>query len=218
MLENAERDGYAHLISWLPDGKSFKIHAERSLNGSDEQNLVDILKKHFNQTRFKSFLRQLQLYGFERTYKGPHKGVCKHEFFVRGRKDLIHKKSIDAFQRKANDSSKISPKNLRAIFEPPRPSEVVGSSPFPMSTPSGCFGQNGCSYFETSVIPTKLYNLVLPESDNSVKESQDDDESLAMNMPVMPEQEFDDDVISIHSGENVPSWTTKQVHMLQCAL
>jgi hypothetical protein len=93
LLENAEIEGYDHLIRWSPDGKSFKIHD----NGKDTA-IVAILKQNFNQTRFKSFLRQLQLYGFERQFTGESRGECSHPMFVRGRKELLHKKSVEEFQ------------------------------------------------------------------------------------------------------------------------
>ena len=58
MLENAEKEGYDHLIRWSSDGKSFKIQ-----DSWNHKAIVAILKQNFNQTRFKSFLRQLQVYG-----------------------------------------------------------------------------------------------------------------------------------------------------------
>ncbi len=90
MLDNAQHLGYSHIVSWMPDGTSFKIH--------DEMAAVDILKKYFKQTRLKSFFRQLQLYGFARTCKGPRRGECKHELFVRGKRDMTYLRAIDDFE------------------------------------------------------------------------------------------------------------------------
>ena len=89
MLENAETNGYSHIISWLPNGKAFQIRG-------DEQAIVEVLRQcaDFNLTRFKSFSRQLQLYGFERNFKGERQGECKHSWFIRGRKDLFEGKSM----------------------------------------------------------------------------------------------------------------------------
>ena len=250
MLENAERDGYAHVISWMPDGKSFKIHVDGSLDEADEKAIVEILKRTFNQTRFKSFLRQLQLYGFERTYKGPHRGECKHQLFVRGRKDLLHKKSIDDFQRTANSTSNRSPKNVRKLFEPPMPEAALSSTtpeavtssftPLNYSPNNMCsLPMGGCNYLQTSIIPTRLTNLILPDSDCSVQDSQaeydEDDLSLAMRNPLAPANPLfdmanlksidvvrdiynDDDVISIDSGENIPCWTGMELDILKRAL
>lgn len=222
MLENAERDGYSHIISWMPDGKSFKIHADGSQDEEDEKAIVEILKRTFNQTRFKSFLRQLQLYGFERTYKGPHRGECKHEMFVRGRRDLLHKKSIEDFQRKANDKSNKSPKSVRNIFQySATPLEVTSIPQMPLSKPlarvvSGCNESNGCNYFETSVIPTKLTNLVLPESDRSVNNIEDEENDDFFSMSTNRQRR--ESVIPFHKGENVPCWTGLELQILKYAL
>lgn len=98
MLEHAEERGYGHIFSWMPDGKSFKVHASGSRSAASERAIVEVLKSNnFQQTKFRSFLRQLNQYGFERTHRG--KGEFRHEFFVRGRRGLLEGKSIDDFQQ-----------------------------------------------------------------------------------------------------------------------
>ena len=74
MIDNAEAGGYQHVISWLPGGREFQIH--------DTEGMVNVLRLHFNQTKYKSFLRQLQNYGFHRHTRGPRKGICSHKLFV----------------------------------------------------------------------------------------------------------------------------------------
>jgi hypothetical protein len=74
MLAKAEQCGYQDIVSWLPGGKAFKIH--------NPEGIVSILKTHFNQTKYKSFVRQLQNYGFHRFTRGPRKGVCTHKLLV----------------------------------------------------------------------------------------------------------------------------------------
>lgn len=73
LLTRAEECGYDHIISWSPDGESFKIH--------DTDGMITVLKSQFNQTKYKSFLRQLQNYGFHRFTRGPRKGICSHSLF-----------------------------------------------------------------------------------------------------------------------------------------
>jgi len=81
ILDRAQEEGFHHIISWLPDGKSFQIH--------DPDSMLPILYRFgFNQSKWKSFLRQLQNYGFHRETRGPDKGICTHELFIRGRRDL----------------------------------------------------------------------------------------------------------------------------------
>ena len=178
MLDNAEQEGYDHIISWMPDGTSFKIHVDGSKDKDDEQALVAVIKQHFNQTRFKSFLRQLQLYGFDRIYKGPQRGECRHEMFVRGRRDLLHKKSIEDFRQQANEESARSPKSAQTMFQTPpaRVSDSNISDALPAFVPScapiiRCVSEadGKCTYTQKSVIPTKLVNLILPDSDFEIE-------------------------------------------------
>jgi hypothetical protein len=99
MLEQAEVRGYDHIISWMPHGKSFKIHLNGLRDAKSEETIVKILKSNnFQQTKFRSFLRQLNQYDFVRIHKGPRKGECRHDLFVRGRRDLLKDKSIEDFQ------------------------------------------------------------------------------------------------------------------------
>ncbi|VEU45096.1 unnamed protein product [Pseudo-nitzschia multistriata] len=130
MLENSERCGYNHVISWMPDGTSFKIHAdssavgcsffgrttadadadtnddrhERLLVGREHRAILEVLQRNgFNQKRYKSFLRQLQLYGFQRTFTGPGRGECRHPFLVKGRPELLEGKTVKDFQHKSDN-------------------------------------------------------------------------------------------------------------------
>ena len=68
LLEEASNvAGFESIISWSKDGKSFKVH--------DREKLVKIIiPRHFEQTRYKSFVRQLSSYQFKRIRKGPTKG------------------------------------------------------------------------------------------------------------------------------------------------
>jgi hypothetical protein len=125
MLENAEKEGYDHLIRWSSDGKSFKIQ-----DSWNHKAILAILKQNFNQTRFKSFLRQLQVYGFERQFKGQSQGECSHPMFVRGRKELLYKKSIEEFQDAANDKIRLTvcPSNVKQLSSISAKNEASSSS------------------------------------------------------------------------------------------
>ena len=87
VLDTAEEKGYAHIISWYSNsnsdsdnGKAFKVH--------DPTSMIPILQSTFRQTKYKSFLRQLQSYGFERITKGDDIGMVSHPEFQRGKHDL----------------------------------------------------------------------------------------------------------------------------------
>ena len=75
MLEESYEQGLNHVVSWEMNGAAFKVH--------DPYKLTFILKKHFNSTKYKSFQRQLNLYGFTRISRGPNKGCYQHERFRR---------------------------------------------------------------------------------------------------------------------------------------
>lgn len=78
MLEAASQKNFEHVVSWQPGGKSFKVHNPKRFT-------AEIMKTYFNQTKYKSFQRQLNIYGFERFHHGPNKGGYKHkhEHFIR---------------------------------------------------------------------------------------------------------------------------------------
>ena len=78
MLDDAERTGHSHIVSWSPGGESFKIHLPKQL--------INVLQKYFRQSKFKSFLRQLQGYDFKRITRGKDQGVVSHPMFLRGRR------------------------------------------------------------------------------------------------------------------------------------
>lgn len=80
-LVDAETKGFTDVISWQPDGASFKVH-------NQERFVNDILPLYFGAIKFKSWQRQLNLYGFTRVHKGLTRGSYTHDHFVRGRKSL----------------------------------------------------------------------------------------------------------------------------------
>lgn len=88
MLEYIEKHSLECIISWNRDGKSFEIH--------DADNLVKVLPIFFEQTKYRSFRRQLNMWHFERILDGPNKGGFHHPFFVKGNKELCSYMSRDA--------------------------------------------------------------------------------------------------------------------------
>eukprot|EP00529_Nitzschia_sp_RCC80_P002166 CAMPEP_0113492838 /NCGR_PEP_ID=MMETSP0014_2-20120614/28284_1 /TAXON_ID=2857 /ORGANISM="Nitzschia sp." /LENGTH=555 /DNA_ID=CAMNT_0000386685 /DNA_START=221 /DNA_END=1888 /DNA_ORIENTATION=+ /assembly_acc=CAM_ASM_000159 len=85
MLETVERENLTHIVSWSPpSGKDgFKVH-------NIEEFSSQIMGRFFKQqSKYRSFQRQCNLYGFLRQSSGPNQGGYAHKFFIRGRKDLI---------------------------------------------------------------------------------------------------------------------------------
>jgi len=81
IVERCEIDGYSDIISWMPHGRSFKIHNRNEF-------VTKVMPKYFYITRFTSFIRQLTLYGFYKCRKGADKGSFFHELFLCGRPGL----------------------------------------------------------------------------------------------------------------------------------
>jgi hypothetical protein len=135
------------------------------------------------------------LYNFERTYKGPKRGECKHAYFVRGRPELFQQKSVKDFQQYQatrmmliNNAAASTPtiSTSASVFvsptNSPRPTRRLLLSPeLVFSLPPcpsllnhsnneaddiGNIEENGCPYMKTSIIPIRLNNC---NNDNSDK-------------------------------------------------
>eukprot|EP00978_Attheya_sp_CCMP212_P000432 scaffold877_cov57-Attheya_sp.AAC.7 len=83
MLDKIEEDGFAHVVSWQPHGRCFIVHKQK-------QFLEHVMPTYFNQSKFASFQRQLNLYGFSRLTFGEDRGGYYHELFLRGKSFLCH--------------------------------------------------------------------------------------------------------------------------------
>lgn len=81
MLEDADDQGFQDVVSWNKEGNGFMVH-------NKDRFTLEIVPKYYNQTRYKSFQRQLSLYGFQRTTSGSNKGLRYHEKLRRGYKHL----------------------------------------------------------------------------------------------------------------------------------
>lgn len=81
MLEAAEQQGHEDIVSWNKEGTGFTVH-------NKELFTKQIIPMYFNQTKYKSFQRQLSLYGFQRITGGENKGLRYHEKLRRGMRDL----------------------------------------------------------------------------------------------------------------------------------
>jgi hypothetical protein len=80
LLEETDK-GHSSVVSWLPGGKAFKVHKK-------EDFCNEVMPAFFNSSKYKTFQRSLNLWGFESVVRGPDKGACYHQFFVRGNADL----------------------------------------------------------------------------------------------------------------------------------
>lgn len=77
----------SHCLTWLPHGRSFIV------NNPDEF-MTEVYPRFFKATQYKSFLRQLNLWGFKRITKGNDSGAYYHQFFLRGMPNLVKKMTL----------------------------------------------------------------------------------------------------------------------------
>jgi hypothetical protein len=87
LLEDATENNFEDIVSWVPTSDSFVIHKPKLFAEL-------IMKRYFTkQNRYKSFLRQSNLYGFERVNSKssnpsmPRGSYC-HPLFLRGNPGL----------------------------------------------------------------------------------------------------------------------------------
>jgi len=79
MLGDLEETGNDHIASWSSDGTCIRVHDPTTFVHS-------ILASYFRQTKYKSFQKQLYLYGFSRIVDGRHRGFYFHPEFQRSNK------------------------------------------------------------------------------------------------------------------------------------
>jgi len=81
LLEDVENTKQQEIVSWNPDGESFTIIQPKVFADS-------IMVKYFRQTKYKSFQRQMNLYGFTREVRGKIRGVYSHPQFRKDAREL----------------------------------------------------------------------------------------------------------------------------------
>lgn len=78
ILCNAE---HSDVISWLPHGNGFIVFKKKKF-------AAEVLPKYFKQSKFTSFTRKLNRWGFTRITRGPETGSYYHKFFLRDHPQL----------------------------------------------------------------------------------------------------------------------------------
>lgn len=83
MLDGVETDGLSDIVSWQPHGKAFRVHNQKEFSSK-------VLPNYFEKTKFRSFQRQLHIYGFLRirSKSSPDYNAYYHPLFQRGNKKL----------------------------------------------------------------------------------------------------------------------------------
>ena len=89
MLEDMATVGDESIVSWQPHGKAFRVHQPKVFART-------AMPQYFKQqTKYKSFQRQLHLYGFHRIKKGMDAGAYFHTMFTRDNKSMCLRMSYE---------------------------------------------------------------------------------------------------------------------------
>lgn len=101
MLNEVASDGKEDIIGWTQDGMSFQLRDKtRFMN--------EVMPNYFNQSKYKSFQRQLNFYGFHSTNSGPNERAYSHEWFMRGNIEMCKKiRRLDTLSKHSGDSTSI---------------------------------------------------------------------------------------------------------------
>lgn len=90
---------FSHAISWMPHGRSWRV-----LN--KEYFMEEICPRYFSQTRFESFVRQVNGWGFKRLRReGPDRSSYYHESFLRGAPHMMDQMRRPSAGEKEKDTS-----------------------------------------------------------------------------------------------------------------
>lgn len=116
MLQESEEKGWEDIVRWAPNGLSFFVH-------DVDRFMKDVLPTYFNQTKFKSFQRQLNFYGFTRNMNASLELQYCHRYLIRGNQEMSHKiirtvgqdKSLEKESSAASSSPSTSQQTARRI-------------------------------------------------------------------------------------------------------
>jgi hypothetical protein len=134
MLCAAAREGFENIVSWQPCGSAFKVHDILIFTES-------ILPRHFKTNIYKSFQRQLNIYGFRRLTSGSQKGAYTHELLIRGKPEVCRCMVRTKIKKKGSRSTKLS-----------SASNLVGQR--------GCGGEKLCTKRSVSCPETKTLRMM----------------------------------------------------------
>lgn len=81
--------GDESIVSWQPHGKAFRVHQPDVFART-------VMTRYFKQqTKYKSFQRQLHMYGFRRIRTGMDTGSYYHSMFIRDKKSISLRMSCE---------------------------------------------------------------------------------------------------------------------------
>jgi len=112
----------SNVITWLPHGKGFIILQKLKFS-------INIMPLYFKHSKFTSFTRKLNRWGFTRVSKGPEMGAYYHKFFHRGNYLLCMQMHCQSYTKPSSSSSTKDDSTMDIdTASPPAPSSNVTSA------------------------------------------------------------------------------------------
>jgi len=98
LMEILSNSQIADIITWLPNGKGFIILQKRKFAS-------EVMPLYFKHSKFTSFTRKLNRWGFVRVTKGPESGAYYHKYFQRGEHSLCMQMHCQSSKMPSRDTA-----------------------------------------------------------------------------------------------------------------
>lgn len=160
LMEVLDRDDMDEVLSWMPHGRAFIVKQPKVFE-------PDVLPRIFKQSKFTSFTRQLNLWGFKRITKGPDAGAYYHELFLRGRPKLcsrMRRQKIKGTGIKLTPNPDMEPNfydlaKERPLAEPKRTKKAMKPLPITRNKPNSEGANRG-----NNIDPVMSSNSLFPHA------------------------------------------------------
>lgn len=102
LMSVLDNDELQDIITWLPHGRAFIILQKKKFAS-------DVMPVYFKHSKFTSFTRKLNRWGFTRVPRGPETGSYYHKYFQRGNHHLCMQMHCQSKPNTSNSSPRTSP-------------------------------------------------------------------------------------------------------------
>ena len=125
LMEVLDNEEISDVVTWLPHGKAFYILQKRRFAN-------EVLVRYFKQSKFTSFTRKLNRWGFIRVTAGPEIGAYYHKNFQRGKHLLCMQMNCTSYTPVAKGSASVASTGSKKSSK--RPSAEIASASSPLTS------------------------------------------------------------------------------------
>ncbi|KAL9184807.1 hypothetical protein ACHAXT_002584 [Thalassiosira profunda] len=119
LMELLSNPQVADIVTWLPHGKGFLILQKRKF-------ALEVMPLYFKHSKFTSFTRKLNRWGFQRVARGPEMGAYYHKFFQRGNYLLCMQMHCQSTNKSASSTAKEGNEDGKAANKAPEAKGTAG--------------------------------------------------------------------------------------------